>query len=470
MFAMFVMAVSPLSVSAQTAGGSVQDQIQSLLQQISALQERLKALQAATGSASGQVCSPMMKLACSQAGASRVGIGCDPRCVPGAVTEAFSSTNNDTEPVVGGGYVGGQCPRIARTLQRGAQGTDVRDLQEFLRSHGVLSTSATGFFGQQTEDAIRGLQQQYGVSGGLGILGPKTTALIAQLCGGIGGGSAGSNLKATPGFGKAPLAVSFTASTGPGTSTVSIDYGDGVTEAMLQGSCIAIAAVVGGQGGIRCSYGALHSYPNPGTYTAKATRQGNAWCPPQGMGMPCMMGTSTVPVGAAVITVVSSTTPDATLSITAPAPGLTIANGSTVTVSWQSTAAPQGATVSLALVGASSTGEQIIARGKLVSGSFQWYLTGYAIPMMMPGSASGSPVDVIKSYASGAAIGCPVGMDGGPSAFRCGGGNGGYIKPGVYSLVARMYVNDSLVTFSPGVSVTVTGPVPDHNVSLGQQH
>ena len=84
------------------------------------------------------------------------------------------------------------CPAISRSLSRGASGTDVTALQQFLITQGVLSAgSATGYFGLLTEKAVQTLQKAHNVvsSGspattGFGFVGKKTQAAIASLCSG----------------------------------------------------------------------------------------------------------------------------------------------------------------------------------------------------------------------------------------------------------------------------------------------
>lgn len=83
------------------------------------------------------------------------------------------------------------CPALSRTLALGARGEDVRSLQEFLRSRGLLQSEATGYFGSLTEAALRAFQAAEGVvssgnaaSTGFGVMGVKTRAAIAARCGG----------------------------------------------------------------------------------------------------------------------------------------------------------------------------------------------------------------------------------------------------------------------------------------------
>jgi len=50
--------------------------------------------------------------------------------------------------------------------------------------------------------------------------------------------------------------------------TYTINFGDGTTGALTQGSCIGVTAIVGGQGGIQCSGSASHNYSAAGSYSA----------------------------------------------------------------------------------------------------------------------------------------------------------------------------------------------------------
>lgn len=81
------------------------------------------------------------------------------------------------------------CPTLARPLSMGARGEDVRTLQEFLRTRGLLQSEATGYFGTLTEAAIRAFQSTEGivssgdaVSTGFGMVGARTRAAIAARC------------------------------------------------------------------------------------------------------------------------------------------------------------------------------------------------------------------------------------------------------------------------------------------------
>lgn len=82
------------------------------------------------------------------------------------------------------------CPSLSRTLFRGARGTDVTQLQNFLVKQGDLAVgNNTGYFGALTEAAVKLFQKRNGIvsSGtpsrtGYGAVGPKTRAAIARIC------------------------------------------------------------------------------------------------------------------------------------------------------------------------------------------------------------------------------------------------------------------------------------------------
>ncbi|MEK7479606.1 MAG: peptidoglycan-binding domain-containing protein, partial [Patescibacteria group bacterium] len=81
--------------------------------------------------------------------------------------------------------------KITRSLQRGAIGDEVRELQEFLKKFPDIYPSGlvTGYFGPQTEVAVKKLQEKQGIEA-IGIVGPKTltrlNALFAEGAGASG--------------------------------------------------------------------------------------------------------------------------------------------------------------------------------------------------------------------------------------------------------------------------------------------
>jgi len=241
-----MIAASPFIASAQTAV-SLQAEVQNLLSQIQSLQTQGNA------SVSGSVvASPTM-----------------PACLP-----------------------------ITRSLSIGAQGSDVTALQQYLSAQGYLNVSATGYFGALTKAAVGKWQSQNGVASsgtaGFGIFGPLSRAYLIRVCGG-----SSQSFSADPQSGQVPLTVQFTTSDSiANTATYSVDFGDGTNGDMAKGSCIAITAIVGGQGGIRCSYTVSHTYSANGTYTAhlmKNTCPAGAQC----FAGPLQVGTATITVGPA---------------------------------------------------------------------------------------------------------------------------------------------------------------------------
>lgn len=81
------------------------------------------------------------------------------------------------------------CPAITRALAVGARGSDVTALQTFLKARGYFNDEATGYFGALTQAAVQRMQAANNIvssgtaeSTGYGMLGPRTRALITNLC------------------------------------------------------------------------------------------------------------------------------------------------------------------------------------------------------------------------------------------------------------------------------------------------
>lgn len=79
---------------------------------------------------------------------------------------------------------------FTRGLQRGANGADVRDLQEFLKRDAAIYPEGlvTGYFGPATERAVQRFQVKYGIASsgspwtnGFGAVGPRTRAKLNAL-------------------------------------------------------------------------------------------------------------------------------------------------------------------------------------------------------------------------------------------------------------------------------------------------
>src|SRR3989344_8754705 len=157
----------PFAASALTTD-ELQQQIQSLLTQITQLQQQLKQLQIP-----------------------------DPVQPPPDVAP--------THPI---------CPTFSRTLAQGATGDDVTQLQQY------LGASPTGYFGPMTAKAVAAVQADAGLSQ-VGIVGPATRAWFYKRCGGEGWNQ---NFSASPTSGPAPLSLNFQMS-GRGNDSYSIDFG-----------------------------------------------------------------------------------------------------------------------------------------------------------------------------------------------------------------------------------------------------
>jgi peptidoglycan hydrolase-like protein with peptidoglycan-binding domain len=126
---------------------------------------------------------------------------------------------------------------FAGPLRLGNSGDAVRGLQEFLKSEGVLSAEATGYFGPLTQAALQKWQASQGVvsSGsaqttGWGVFGPATRARVSARCG------TAHVVTVSPTAGQAPLTVTVVSQVGDsGTIRPSaydaqdtlVDFGDG---------------------------------------------------------------------------------------------------------------------------------------------------------------------------------------------------------------------------------------------------
>lgn len=105
-----------------------------------------------------------------------------------ATTTIYSTTATST-PAQSGEKL--YCPGLRRALAFGARGEDVKELQRFLVSKGLLAAdSATGYFGALTREAVRAWQAAEGIasngdenSTGWGSVGAKSRSAIARMCG-----------------------------------------------------------------------------------------------------------------------------------------------------------------------------------------------------------------------------------------------------------------------------------------------
>jgi len=169
--ASLVALLSPVAVSAATAE-ELAAQIQTLLNQVTALQQQAGSAQTTTTS-----------------------------------TSAASAVS--------------ECPYTSRVLKRGSTGADVTRLQQFLATDSAIYPDAqiTGYYGALTEAAVKRFQCKNKLvcdgtpeSTGYGVTGPRTAALLALQCSNLGGGSTGAAapsgfIRVTPTSGAAPLTV-----------------------------------------------------------------------------------------------------------------------------------------------------------------------------------------------------------------------------------------------------------------------
>ncbi|MEK7133972.1 MAG: plastocyanin/azurin family copper-binding protein [Patescibacteria group bacterium] len=180
------------------------------------------------------------------------------------------------------------CPLVGRTLKKGASGSDVTRLQQFLARDPSIYPEAniSGYYGALTERAVQRWQAKYNIvssgtpeSTGYGVVGPRTAAAIALLCttgsyGGIPGPSApvpvGGFITVSPVSGNAPLAVNIIATVNTTKSclaaTYTLDFGDGSPVQQIPvsaGNCTQI------------NQNYSHAYKYGGTYTIKLSAGGH---------------------------------------------------------------------------------------------------------------------------------------------------------------------------------------------------
>ncbi len=132
----------------------------------------------------------------------------------GIVSGPFSIGYVNTSPTalsLPGAVLGAStnCYVFNSTLQVGSTGADVSALQSRLMVEGFFTASATGYFGSITKAAVMTFQAKNGVDS-VGIVGPKTRALLNATC---PTGAPGATNQPAP---AAPSAASFTQTLGVG--------------------------------------------------------------------------------------------------------------------------------------------------------------------------------------------------------------------------------------------------------------
>ncbi len=142
--------VVPMIASADTMTDA-QNQIQTLLSQIKALQEQIRTIMSSNQGAGGGI--------------------------PGSM---------GTTTPQGGGNGNGPCFTPTRTLGMGAKGDDVKGLQKMLQGEDVseFRSEATGVFGPATAKALARWQMHNGISSSTGgTVGPRTQDFLKKRCG-----------------------------------------------------------------------------------------------------------------------------------------------------------------------------------------------------------------------------------------------------------------------------------------------
>jgi peptidoglycan hydrolase-like protein with peptidoglycan-binding domain len=157
--------LTPLFAAAQTdSSTTVSVQVQSLLSQITSLEQQLHTLLQSVATSST---SMMWDGSRPNASSTPVMWG------PGPAVIASS-----TPPGMG------NCPSFGRDLSVGSQGNDVMQLQQMLAGDGFFSASTTGYFGQLTASALDQFQAHFDIStSSAGFFGPLTRTFIGAHCG-----------------------------------------------------------------------------------------------------------------------------------------------------------------------------------------------------------------------------------------------------------------------------------------------
>jgi len=166
-----VSLIMPLFAAAQT-DSSTALQIQSLMSQITSLEQQLHTLMQSVASSSNSDKE--------DGGMGRMGTTTPPN-VSNMMGEGGMSPKM------------GVCPVIARDLYLGVRGDDVSQLQGMLAREGFLSgATTTGYFGPMTARALGEFQKQSGIASSTGFFGPITRDFLRGHCG-DGSGMMGSS-------------------------------------------------------------------------------------------------------------------------------------------------------------------------------------------------------------------------------------------------------------------------------------
>ncbi len=174
------------------------------------------------------------------------------------------------------------CGILNRNLAPGANGDDVRGLQEFLSGEGFLSAQATGYFGPMTAQAVAKWQTKEGVQS-IGSVGPLTRERLKVRCGNTANTPNPYGFRVAPQAGNAPLTITAYANVG-GYSLYRyfVDFGDGSGREAIWCNAPADACVSPGS--------VQHTYTKDGTYTVALYQTHPGGCgmnaDPRCLGMP----------------------------------------------------------------------------------------------------------------------------------------------------------------------------------------
>jgi hypothetical protein len=192
-----IFAIAPALAFAQTATDTpstaqLQQEIQNLLSQLSALQQMMGQGPGDNGSLVNTSGSPS-----SSPSLPPLNITTD---LSQFLTAIISTSTVLPSSTISTSTIGGLidlargifCLNITRDLSLGAQGADVSQLQSLLSQDPTIypQGSITGYFGPLTQQAVIRFQEKYGISASAtGFVGPITRRFFGNHCPGLNGGT-----------------------------------------------------------------------------------------------------------------------------------------------------------------------------------------------------------------------------------------------------------------------------------------
>jgi len=347
------------------------------------------------------------------------------------------------------------CAAPQRTLGRDDTGEDVANLQIFLaRDRSIYPEGViTGYFGPATERAVQRWQAEQNIvssgapgSTGYGLVGSRTRAALQQMwsCGGaVSAGWFSASTRDGVIVFSAQASSSVPLDTWP-----YIETGDGKTE-RVEVSNVVCKTLAG-----PCSsvLSARHQYASPGTYTARLVRPSSQTTCISALGpSSCSLSQNVQVLG--VTTVTNSASAPATtnslsatvngqsqqvtmppsIRVLAPAAGVAVSIGGSLTVSWSAAYAPTNATVSLSLKkSGASLGS--LAREQRSVGSYWW-----ALPAPAGAACTADAITCLNQLATPSCTGdvCAV-------------------PAGSYTVVAQLVSGNTVIASAESASFTVT--------------